>query len=66
MTKTRGQSSDRSSHAKRMERLTERLCGLDVEMQTVTACMRIPGRKGRANNKCGPSKRMRLRSYASA
>jgi transposase len=29
-----------------MERLTERVCGLDVHKQTVAACVRVPGSKG--------------------
>ena len=29
-----------------MERLIERVCGLDVHKQTVAACVRVPGSKG--------------------
>ena len=29
-----------------MERLIERVCGLDVHKQTVAACVRVPGAKG--------------------
>ena len=29
-----------------MERMMERVCGLDVHKQTVAACVRVPGSKG--------------------